>query len=47
MYKRYNIYRNRAFAQKIATKTNGVFVDETYQDEFGKYWIVLWREDNV
>lgn len=47
MYNRYNIYRNMDFAKKIATETDGVFVDRTFKDDFGEYWIVMWRNDNV
>lgn len=40
---RMNIYRNREFAVELAQRTGGEFVDETYNDEFGAYWIVIWR----
>lgn len=44
MFNRYNIYRNKSFALDVARRTNGVFVDRVFADEFGKYWIVLWKE---
>lgn len=40
---RMNIYRCKTFAIDIANKTHGEFVDKVFRDEFGKYWIVIWR----
>ena len=40
---RMNIYRNREFAVDVAQRTGGEFVDTEFTDEFGKYWIVIWR----
>lgn len=40
---RMNYYRNKEFAQNIAKQTGGEFVDEEFKDEFGSYWIVIWR----
>lgn len=40
---RMNIYRNREFAENIAKVTNGEFLNEEFVDEFGKYWVVIWR----
>ena len=40
---RMNIYRNREFAEHIAKVTNGEFLNEEFEDEFGKYWVVIWR----
>lgn len=40
---RFNFYRNEKFAKEIAKKTGGEFIEEDFEDEFGKYWIVIWR----
>ena len=41
---RMNKYRDMTYAQYIANKTCGEFIDKTFADEFGKYWIVIWRD---
>ena len=42
--KRQNEYRNKEFAQAVAAKTGGTFIDKEFSDKFGKYWIVIWEE---
>lgn len=41
---RQNEYRNKEFAEKIAKETGGEFIDKEFEDIFGKYWIVIWRD---
>ena len=40
---RMNTYRDRAFAEEIAKKTGGKLLADEFEDEFGKYWVVIWR----
>lgn len=40
---RQNEYRDKAYAQYIAEKTGGEFVDTEFCDIFGSYWVVIWR----
>lgn len=40
---RLNIYRNEKFARELAKKTGGEFIEKVFEDEFGKYWVVIWR----
>lgn len=40
---RFNFYRNKKFAKEIAIKTGGEFIEKEFKDEFGKYWVVIWR----
>lgn len=40
---RLNKYSNKAFAMYIADKTGGMFINETYHDKYGDFWVVIWR----
>lgn len=44
---RYNIYRNKDYAKKIANDTKGQFLDTEFKDDFGSYWIVIWRDNTI
>jgi hypothetical protein len=43
MMGRMNIYRVKEAAQDIARRTGGEFMDEEFEDEFGSFWVVIWR----
>lgn len=43
IFGRMNTYRDRAFAEEIAKKTGGELLADEFEDEFGKYWVVIWR----
>lgn len=43
IFGRMNTYRDRAFAEEIAKRTGGELLADEFEDEFGKYWVVIWR----
>ena len=44
---RQQIFRNKEYAEKIAEETGGFFLDTEFKDQWGSYWIVIWRDEHV